>query len=642
MNAGGHGRETREVLRSARVVDLLGDGLGVDRSVDDLALGYRRSAIGSSDVVVGATFSVTADDPAACEARIAEIVRWRREHQPGGANAGSVFRNPPGESAGAADRALRPEGPADRRRRRSRRSTRTSSRPSRARPRPTSATSCARCSVGCRPRPGSSSSPSCTSSGSPTTRRKGSRERRRHPAAAARALGPRPSPGLTAHRQPSVRAPARPRPSTVMTQPPADAARGASSREPAAVRAEAAVRRAAEASRPPSRPDAALCGARRPSRRPDASPPARDRWTGPPPDRAAGLGDPQAGVDTGEISLAALREAAALAARAPTRRRSSRRPRRRRAAGGRGPRCRGCSSLERASTARATGAAGDRSPHPRAPGRGHPRRGPRRLRILLTVVAIASFIGIAWLIVQSPLLAVKTIKVEGSAQETPGGGADRPRASRPAPRCCSSTPARSRAGSRSCRGSRRRRWTASCPNDLKITVVERSPVAWARRPVPAAHPKGTLGAIVARRPLRPGARRRRRCRRPGCPSSSAWSGSPSEGRQHRAGRARGRAWRMLPDALRAQTGSVDPAQGPGRAPADPAVPDGPSPRRGRSGSATSRTSRRRAQPRSRCSTASPSTASTSTTSTFGCPERPQPVIECPIVRSVRVSTTTTG
>ncbi len=27
-------------------------------------------------------------------------MRWRREHQPGGQNAGSVFRNPPGDSAG--------------------------------------------------------------------------------------------------------------------------------------------------------------------------------------------------------------------------------------------------------------------------------------------------------------------------------------------------------------------------------------------------------------------------------------------------------------------------------------------------------------------------------------------------------------
>jgi len=31
---------------------------------------------------------------------IDEIVRWRREHQPGGQNAGSVFTNPSGDSAG--------------------------------------------------------------------------------------------------------------------------------------------------------------------------------------------------------------------------------------------------------------------------------------------------------------------------------------------------------------------------------------------------------------------------------------------------------------------------------------------------------------------------------------------------------------
>ena len=31
---------------------------------------------------------------------VADIVRWRREHQPGGSNAGSVFTNPPGDSAG--------------------------------------------------------------------------------------------------------------------------------------------------------------------------------------------------------------------------------------------------------------------------------------------------------------------------------------------------------------------------------------------------------------------------------------------------------------------------------------------------------------------------------------------------------------
>jgi UDP-N-acetylmuramate dehydrogenase len=51
-------------------------------------------------VVVGATFRVADGNAAAAEAEVAGIVRWRREHQPGGANAGSVFANPPGDSAG--------------------------------------------------------------------------------------------------------------------------------------------------------------------------------------------------------------------------------------------------------------------------------------------------------------------------------------------------------------------------------------------------------------------------------------------------------------------------------------------------------------------------------------------------------------
>lgn len=100
MNAGGHGRETRDVLRSAWVVDLLGGGGEEARTPVDLALGYRSSALGDAEVVARVELAVTADRPEDCEARLAEIVRWRREHQPGGSNAGSVFRNPPGDSAG--------------------------------------------------------------------------------------------------------------------------------------------------------------------------------------------------------------------------------------------------------------------------------------------------------------------------------------------------------------------------------------------------------------------------------------------------------------------------------------------------------------------------------------------------------------
>jgi len=101
MNAGGHGAETAGVLRVARLVDLDDPGAPVrEVAAAALGLGYRRSGLGPRQVVVGATFAASADDPAACEQRIDEIVRWRREHQPGGQNAGSVFVNPEGDAAG--------------------------------------------------------------------------------------------------------------------------------------------------------------------------------------------------------------------------------------------------------------------------------------------------------------------------------------------------------------------------------------------------------------------------------------------------------------------------------------------------------------------------------------------------------------
>jgi UDP-N-acetylmuramate dehydrogenase len=103
MNAGGHGRETVDVLDEAWIVDLLEPDTppaGVARTAADLDLSYRHSALTATDVAIAATFRADSDAPEACAARIDEIVRWRREHQPGGANAGSVFRNPPGDSAG--------------------------------------------------------------------------------------------------------------------------------------------------------------------------------------------------------------------------------------------------------------------------------------------------------------------------------------------------------------------------------------------------------------------------------------------------------------------------------------------------------------------------------------------------------------
>lgn len=99
MNAGGHGADMAEVLVGVHVVDLC-SGEDVHVSTAALDLGYRRSALRPSQVVTRADLALRPGDRSEGESRLSEIVRWRREHQPGGANAGSVFTNPDGDSSG--------------------------------------------------------------------------------------------------------------------------------------------------------------------------------------------------------------------------------------------------------------------------------------------------------------------------------------------------------------------------------------------------------------------------------------------------------------------------------------------------------------------------------------------------------------
>jgi len=102
MNAGGHGSDIAAVLVKAWIWDLAGDPAAGAAEVEAgaLDLGYRRSSIGPTQVVVAAEFGLTPGDRSEAEEEIAAVVRWRREHQPGGSNAGSVFANPDGDSAG--------------------------------------------------------------------------------------------------------------------------------------------------------------------------------------------------------------------------------------------------------------------------------------------------------------------------------------------------------------------------------------------------------------------------------------------------------------------------------------------------------------------------------------------------------------
>jgi UDP-N-acetylmuramate dehydrogenase len=100
MNAGGHGSDMAATLESAEIVDLGAGGGPRTVVAADLALGYRRSAVAARQVVVAATLGLARGDRKAGERTLSEIVAWRRANQPGGQNAGSVFTNPPGDSAG--------------------------------------------------------------------------------------------------------------------------------------------------------------------------------------------------------------------------------------------------------------------------------------------------------------------------------------------------------------------------------------------------------------------------------------------------------------------------------------------------------------------------------------------------------------
>ena len=101
MNAGGHGSDIAAVLARCRVFDL-------DSAATAPTPGPEASGSRLPDVVArapdrswsGRSSRCERGDRARAEQTVAEIVRWRRENQPGGSNAGSVFANPDGDSAG--------------------------------------------------------------------------------------------------------------------------------------------------------------------------------------------------------------------------------------------------------------------------------------------------------------------------------------------------------------------------------------------------------------------------------------------------------------------------------------------------------------------------------------------------------------
>lgn len=101
MNAGAHGGQLSDVLDWVEVVRLAHHGQRERMAAAALELGYRHSALPADAVAVRARLALQPAAAATLAADMNEVRRWRRAHQPlSEPSCGSVFANPPGDSAG--------------------------------------------------------------------------------------------------------------------------------------------------------------------------------------------------------------------------------------------------------------------------------------------------------------------------------------------------------------------------------------------------------------------------------------------------------------------------------------------------------------------------------------------------------------
>ena len=98
MNAGAHGRETRDVLVEARAVDRAGNVHVLPR--DAMQLTYRHCGVPGEWTFTAALFQGGPGEPAQILQEMEEVAEYREANQPiRDRTGGSTFKNPPGSSA---------------------------------------------------------------------------------------------------------------------------------------------------------------------------------------------------------------------------------------------------------------------------------------------------------------------------------------------------------------------------------------------------------------------------------------------------------------------------------------------------------------------------------------------------------------
>jgi UDP-N-acetylmuramate dehydrogenase len=97
MNAGAYGFSISDVMTDIVVYDEDGERR---QPPEGWRFHYRGSSIPEGSAVAQITVQLRPDDPAVLEKETGELSRQRTKSQPGGRNAGCVFKNPEGAQAG--------------------------------------------------------------------------------------------------------------------------------------------------------------------------------------------------------------------------------------------------------------------------------------------------------------------------------------------------------------------------------------------------------------------------------------------------------------------------------------------------------------------------------------------------------------
>src|SRR5947209_19812188 len=99
MNAGGKFGDIGAVVTNVQVMDATGTPF--ERTKDDLVFEYRSTNIAAT-FILGATLELEEEDPERIMRRTKEVWMYKRNSQPlNTKNAGCIFKNPRGLSAGA-------------------------------------------------------------------------------------------------------------------------------------------------------------------------------------------------------------------------------------------------------------------------------------------------------------------------------------------------------------------------------------------------------------------------------------------------------------------------------------------------------------------------------------------------------------